>query len=225
MAVRDRRNLSGVTPSNGLMTKCTVLLVVTGLLLGGCKRDLAAERDPRSAAAATPSSASAARSDRDPAAGRDPLAAEGATPPSLQAVAIRYGNYLARIEHRITIAPNGWLRSASTHNKRYAPRDGNWQERWEVREGQLTPRQVVEVAALFNGWSSLSTQPHHGVPDGPEFEVRYGGHVVSGGNAPSQAWDAYRRIRELAERMPVVRSDAVDGGPTTKERSVDKYAT
>lgn len=126
------------------------------------------------------------------------------TQPALQAVDLREGVYLARLVIHTTITPEGRLRSVRTENKSYGPTDIDPKlARIEIREGQLSPQQMAELAAMFAGWDSLAAG-YPGVPDGPELQFRYGEKTVAGGGAPQQVWNVRRRIDEIAAGMPVV---------------------
>src|SRR5665213_2944722 len=61
------------------------------------------------------------------------------TQPALQAIELRSGIYLARLEVHVTITPDGLMRYVRTENDHAA----------EVRQGRLTSRQMSDLAALF----------------------------------------------------------------------------
>ena len=64
---------------------------------------------------------------------------------------------------------------------------------------------MAELAALFAGWESLSSEQYGCVPDGGNTRLRYGDKVVSGGSeVPKQVRDVHARINELAATMPLV---------------------
>ena len=99
-------------------------------------------------------------------------APQSATQPRLKALEMRHRVYLFRHDVHTTITPDGLLRSVQIHNKTYGPGDADPKsERVEVREGHLTPQQMDELAAMFEGWESLATTRYGGVPDGGEIEV------------------------------------------------------
>ena len=119
--------------------------------------------------------------------------------PSLKAIDVRFGNYLLRLEIHTTISPAGWLRSVRTDGKTYGPNDKGGPTRLVIREGQLAPAQIAELAGLFNRWDSL--HDYYGtVPDGGEIEIRYGNKRVIG--FTQKVTEVERRIRELADSMP-----------------------
>jgi hypothetical protein len=121
----------------------------------------------------------------------------------LQAVDARYGVYLARLEIRTTITPDGRLRTVRTLNKSYSPAD-KVVEQTEVRAGQLTDEQIKELARLFAGWEALK-DVYPNAADGPEVSIRYGDKIVTGGTGlPRQVWDVHRRVIELGTEMAVV---------------------
>ena len=136
-----------------------------------------------------------------------PTSTTTATRPTLKPVEMRDGVYLARIEHRITVSPDGTLRSVRTDNKSYGGNDIDPRhERVEIREGQLTQEQVADLAALFADWDSLSPERYSGLVDGGDVSIRYGNKTVSGGtDVPKQVKDARVRLREFARAMPVVK--------------------
>jgi hypothetical protein len=111
--------------------------------------------------------------------------------------------YLARLDVRTTVSPDGQLRWVCTTNKSWGPNDvPGGREVREVREGRLTPAQANELARLFDGWGPLSEQ-YGGVPDGPEISVRYGDKKVAGGSMlPQRIRDIEVRLTELAMTMP-----------------------
>src|SRR5689334_15215676 len=62
----------------------------------------------------------------------------------LKAIELHYGIYLARLDLRITVSPDGVLRSVRTDNKSYGGNDIDPKhERVEVREGKLTAEQIA----------------------------------------------------------------------------------
>jgi hypothetical protein len=136
-----------------------------------------------------------------------PISTTIATRPSLKPIEMRDGVHLARIEHRITVSSDGNLRSVRTDNKSYSGNDIDPRhERVEIREGQLTPEQVADLAALFANWDSLSPERYNGVPDGRDVSIRYGDKTVSGGSAvPKQVTDARVRLMQVARSMPFVK--------------------
>ena len=179
---------------------------------GGCDRAGAAARK-EAKAAATKRGHLAGGCDRQSASGpvagapvaRAPVTTQ-ATQPSLKEVDLRHGVYLARIEIHTTITPGGQLRSVRTEGKSYGPRDIDPKlERRDVRQGQLTPEQMAELAALFTGWESLSSLPYGGVPDGGHTELRYGDKIVSGGSdVPKQKRAKISPSRSSALTRPVI---------------------
>jgi hypothetical protein len=118
-----------------------------------------------------------------------------------------HGIYLARCEVRVTVTPDGVLRSVNTMNKSYGPRDIDPRNtRVEVREGQLSAEQVGELAKMFDGFDAFSSEPYPGNPDGGVVMVRYGDKVVRGGNGVPEAVKAIReRLIQLGGQMPVVK--------------------
>jgi hypothetical protein len=161
-------------------------LCVGTLLIGGCSRHLTSP---------APATQAAQRAAHSPT-----------TQPILQEISVRYGIYLAGIEDTTTITPTGLLRSVRIMGKSYGPGDGVARAgigpQVEVRQGQLTEKQMEELARLFIGWGSLSDK-YGTVADGPEVEFRYGEKRIEGGSAlPKQVWDAYHTIKTLAESMP-----------------------
>jgi hypothetical protein len=121
----------------------------------------------------------------------------------LQAVDARYGVYLARLEIRTTITPDGRVRSVRTLNKSFTPAD-KVVEQTEVRAGQLSEEQMKELARLFVGWEGLK-DVYPNAADGPEVSIRYGDKMVSGGTGlPRQVWDVHRRVIELGTGRGVV---------------------
>ena len=127
--------------------------------------------------------------------------------PVLKPIEMHYGIYLARLDHRITVAPDATLRSVRTENESFGGNDIDPKhERVEVRQGTLTGEQVADLARLFVDWDSLSSQPYGGVADGGDLLVRYGDKTVSGGSGvPEQVTDIRVRLSELARSMPVVK--------------------
>jgi len=118
----------------------------------------------------------------------------------------RTGIYLARFEHRITITSDGKLKSVRRENISYGPKDIDPKlERREIRQGQLSPKQIAEIAAISAGWDSLSDKPYTGPADGRELWIKYGEKVVSGGDAPKQVLDLKRFITDAAAKMEVVK--------------------
>jgi hypothetical protein len=186
-----------VSPRVEVVMKLIQVALVAGFLLGGCS-------DPRAPARGTGPVANS------PERGAGRLltrpATQDARRPVFKAVDLRSGVYLARLETRTTITPDGLMRSVLTTGKSYGPNDLDPKhERREIREGRLTPGQMAELAALFAGWESLSDQEYGGVPDGGHVQIRYGDKSVSGGSAvPKQVRDVQIRISELAATMPVV---------------------
>lgn len=125
-----------------------------------------------------------------------------AVQPAIKPIDVQYDIYLARLSAHVTITPDGLLRSVRTENKRHGANDKSV-ERTEIRQGKLTPEQIVELTQFFAGWRTLSDKPYGGVPDGGHIAIRYGDKTVSGGSdTPKQVWDVYRRIKELARSMP-----------------------
>lgn len=145
------------------------------------------------------------RGDSPPTAPR-PATATTRTRPALRPIEMRFEIYLARLDHRITVSPDGILRSVETVNKSYGPNDLDpARQRIEVREGRLTAEQMAELTRLLMGWDSLSSQPYGGVPDGGDVTIRYGDKTVSGGSeVPRQVTAVRIRLRQLARSMPVV---------------------
>ena len=135
-----------------------------------------------------------------------PTTASG-TQTLLKTIELHYGIYLARLDLRIAVSPEGVLRSVRTDNKSYGTGDIDPKnERVEVREGKLTAEQIAELANLFTVWDSLSTRPYGGVPDGGNISIRYGDKTVSGGSAvPKQVEDARIHLMELARSMPLAK--------------------
>ena len=127
--------------------------------------------------------------------------------PVLRAIELHYGIYLARHDLRITVSPDGLLRSVRTDGKSYGPNDTDPKhERVEIREGQLTAEQIADVARLFADWDSLSSDSYGGVADGGNVSIRYGDKRVSGGSAvPPQVTDVQARLIELAGSTPFVK--------------------
>jgi hypothetical protein len=124
--------------------------------------------------------------------------------PLLRAIDVRDSVYLARIEAHTTVGPTGLLHRTRTFGKTYGPNERDVGMRTEVNEGQLTPGQMAELAAIFAGWDNLADK-YQGVVDGPEIEFRYGEKRIVGGSAmPEKVWGAYQRIQELADSMPRV---------------------
>src|SRR5688572_19769169 len=129
--------------------------------------------------------------------------AMGAVRPALKEVELLWGIYLARLESRTTITADGRLRQVRLENKSDGP--GISGVRIERREGRLTPEQMDKLAALFEGWQSLSGERYGGVPDGGHIRLRYGQKTVKGGSATPQVWTIQLCIDELAAGFPVVR--------------------
>ncbi|HEY0007236.1 MAG TPA: hypothetical protein VGB55_00805 [Tepidisphaeraceae bacterium] len=129
------------------------------------------------------------------------------TKASLKPIELRYGIYLARLDHRIAVSTDGTLRSVQTTNKSYGGNDIDPKnERVEVREGKLSTEEVIDLARLFADWDSLSKTPYSGVPDGGDISIRYGDRTVTGGSeVPQQVTDIHHRLMELARSMPVVK--------------------
>ena len=125
----------------------------------------------------------------------------------LKPIELRYGIYLARLDHRIMVSPDGTLRSVRTDNKSYGGNDVDPRhERVEVREGTLTAEQIADVARLFADWKSLSSTPYGSVADGGDVSIRYGDKTVCGGSGvPRQVTDARIRLMELVRSMPIVK--------------------
>ena len=136
-----------------------------------------------------------------------PVATTSSTKAILKAIELHYGIYLARLDLRITVSPEGMLRSVGTENKSYGGNDIDPKhERVEIREGKLTADQIADLARLFTDWDSLSTTPYGGVPDGGVISIRYGEKTVSGGSeVPKEVTDARIRLMELARSMPMVK--------------------
>ena len=128
------------------------------------------------------------------------------TQPAIKPIELRYGIYLARLDVRATITSDGLLRCVQTLNKSYGGNDIHPKhERIEICQGRLTAAQMAELARLFAGWDSLSSEPFGGVPDGGEVSIRYGDKTVSGGSGvPKQVSDVRVRISEFAAAMPFV---------------------
>jgi hypothetical protein len=128
--------------------------------------------------------------------------------PALKEIELHYGVYLARYEQRITVSPEGALRSVRTDGKSYGPKDVDPNfERVEVREGQLTAEQMIDLSRRFADWSSFSSEPYTGHPDGGGVSIRYGNKTVSGGDlVPKQVEDIRVQLMELARAMPIVKS-------------------
>ncbi len=126
--------------------------------------------------------------------------------PTLKEIEIRNGVYLARIEIHTTITPEGELRWARTYNKSYGPNDvaDAKSERWERRQGRLTPQQQSELAKLFEDWDALPNNGASGVPDGGQLDFRYGA-ITLHGILPPKAKVAFDHIQSLAESMPLVK--------------------
>lgn len=126
----------------------------------------------------------------------------GGSPPRLKPVDLRSSLYLARHESHTTISPSGRLHNVTTWNKTYGPDDRAGPSKTEVRDGQLTSAQMVELVRMFRGWDSLSGA-YGGVPDGGDVEIKYGDKRVTGGSGlPKQILTIEQRIRQLAESMP-----------------------
>lgn len=138
--------------------------------------------------------------------GTRPTATPG-TRPALRPVELHYGIYLARHDLRITVSPDGLLRSVRTDNKSYGPHDLDPKyQRVEIREGKLTAEQATELSHRFADWDSLSSRPYPGDADDADVSFRYGDKTVSGaGHAvPRQVTEARVRLTELARSMPVL---------------------
>ena len=135
-----------------------------------------------------------------------PPTAAATTQPALQPVELHYVIELARLDVATTVTSDGRLRSVRTENKSYGWNDiGGGNERFEIREGRLTPQRIEELVHLFDGWESLSSNPYGGVADGGALSVRYGGKTVSGGSGvPPQVNEVRVRLEELSRGMPVV---------------------
>jgi hypothetical protein len=97
------------------------------------------------------------------------------------------------------------LRSEEIRNKSYGGNDiGAKREVIEIRQGRLSPVQIAELAALFVGWESLSSERYGGVADGPDIDIRYGDKTVSGGSTiPQRVQQLSTQIRALAATMQV----------------------
>jgi hypothetical protein len=160
--------------------KLAALPLIASLLTGGCGSD------PQSVA--------------------QPAVTQEKTHSPFKALDIRYELYLARLSVHTTVTADGLLHSQQITNQSYGPRDtGVDRERTEIRQGKLTPRELAELNAMFVGWKSLSGDRYSGVADSGEIAVRYGDRLVSGGSAtPTQIWQIYARISELAAKMPIV---------------------
>jgi hypothetical protein len=129
------------------------------------------------------------------------------TRPILEPIELHYRVYTARLGTRITVSPDGLLRSIHTANKSYGGNDIDPKlEGVEIREGRLTLKQMADLARLPEGWSLLSSKPYGGVPDGGDVTVRYGDKTVSGGShVPQQVTDVRARLSELARSMPLAK--------------------
>jgi hypothetical protein len=67
------------------------------------------------------------------------------------------------------------------------------------KSGRLTAEQIAGLSKLFDGWQKLKpTYP--GVPDGPDFEIRYGGRTVRSGAGTIEP-KTLRAIRERLEAL------------------------
>ncbi len=127
------------------------------------------------------------------------------TQPALKPIELHDRIYLARLDQRITVSPDGLLRSVRIENKSYGPHDIDPKlQRTEIRQGKLTPRQISDLSRLFANWDSLSST-YGNVVDGPDISLRYGDKTVSGGTGlPRQVTDIQARLAELARSMPLV---------------------
>lgn len=131
-----------------------------------------------------------------------------ATQLTLKPIELHYEIRLARLEHHITISPDGSLRSVRTTNKSYGPNDLDPKhERIEIREGKLTPDQISDLARKFTDWIPLTLERNGNVPDGPAISIRYGDRTISsGGEQPAPVTEIQTQLIELARAMPVVSS-------------------
>lgn len=108
---------------------------------------------------------------------------------------------LARYESHTTISASGWLHSVMSWNKTSGPNNTVGPPKVEVREGQLSATQKVELAKMFAGWDSLAAT-YSGVPDSGQVEVTYGNRRVTGGDLPERVRAVVSKIEELARSMP-----------------------
>lgn len=121
----------------------------------------------------------------------------------LKLIDLRYEIYLARLDIHTTITADGVLRSAHTVGKNYGPND-QIAARTEIREGRLTPRQMMDLAQLFTGWASLHDH-YGGVTDGPEIRISYHGKTIAAGSdGPKKVRDIYDRVNEFTLSLPLV---------------------
>ncbi|GEM_PF-6514024 len=128
------------------------------------------------------------------------------TQPTLKPIDLHYSIYLARFDQRITVSPDGLLRSVQTENKSYGGNDIDPKlQRIEIREGKLTLQQMTDLSRLFANWGSLSSTASGNLADGPDISIRYGDKTISGGTElPRQVMNIQVKLTELARSMPLV---------------------
>jgi hypothetical protein len=133
------------------------------------------------------------------------------TRPVLQSVSYRAQIYLLGLARRVTISPSGVLTSATRPHIR-AP--------LEAATRQLTPREMTELARLFEGWNTLRSH-YVGVADGGSYAIRYGHKSVSTGGGPDMP-EQFAKIRRKIEQLAgTPRKDP----PTSRPASKPLHAT
>jgi hypothetical protein len=125
-------------------------------------------------------------------------------PQGIEAIEMRFSIYLARVDHRITVSPTGWLRSVRTDNVSYGANDIDpRQQRTAAREGQLTPDQIADLSRLFEGWEIRTPTVPEARPDGGQVTIRYGTQSASGSADPASPLSLIAtHLMQLAPSMP-----------------------
>lgn len=130
-----------------------------------------------------------------------PAATRPSTAPALKAIEYESDVYLMRRSVRISVSAKGVIRWELGDTALYRGRPDEGPK--EVREGQLSPEQMADLAARFAAFDRLA-DGYGAVADGPSISLTYGAKKVSGGGGkePQLFGDLVAHLTKLAEGLP-----------------------
>ncbi len=130
--------------------------------------------------------------------------AAATTQSALNKIELEYISPMEHLEIHTTISETGVWHSVRTDSRSSVKK----KNRIETRQGQLTPEQIKELTAVFEGWKDFSTKDLRQTNDGAGINIRYGsGRAIPVADGmPQQVHDAYKKIRELTALTPVLKN-------------------
>lgn len=114
---------------------------------------------------------------------------EAATQPSLKDIEYRHSISMAGFSRIISISSSGAVRVVTY---RLGQKD-------VLESGQIEQKKLAELAELFKGWEKLDNF-YSGVPDGPDYAIRYGDKTVCAGGGEDTP-EQFEKVRQKLEAL------------------------